>query len=1034
MKPQFQIHLFGTPQFTYQGKPVTGFVSNKVRALLIYLAVTGRPHSRDALAALLWTDTPTTARINLRKALSNLRKLAGIALVTPSADMVALDRQQCQIDVTDFTEIATNNTREISQLQHAVNIYQADFLAGFNTSLSAEFEEWALQEQRHLQFKIIALLTRLSTAYEKAGNLDQAIATARRLLVTQPWHEETHRQLMHLLARTGNRSAALAQYQECITALKTELAADPAKETNALFEQIRAGIAPHSDPFIVKSSSATGLTAQAISSNVPIPATPLVGRQQVLAEITSLLQQERVRLLTLIGPGGVGKTRLAMHIGHLLAAQFTDGVYFVDLTPLRTTHLIPAAIADALAIRENAGNRPLLNHISNHLQDKQLLLIVDNFEHLIDGAPQISILLASAPQVKLLITSREILHIRGEVEFAIPPLYLPQRQQIDSQTALNEVESVQLFLQQARTVRPDCPTDVITLQQVADICIRLDGLPLAIELAAARTKMLDIVTMNARLDERFALLRRGPRDAPPRHQALQNTFDWSYDLLTVEEQKLLRWLAVFVGGCTLEAVEAIWSSVQPTGNALDLLTSLVDKSLLVRQPQAENTPRFTQLESILAYGWQKLDESGELDVARSTHAHYFLHLAEQAEPLLIGAEQATWLACLGADHDNLRAALKWFLAIGPSTLAARLGVALWHFWYLRSHHLEGTAWLEQILALELSITHRAKVLYGLGMLARRSADDETSIQRLAEALALFHQIQDDYYIASSLRVLGFNAFRKHDFDAAEQKLDEALQLFRELDDLEGTAVTLTNLGYLQLRKRDLSVARAFLEESLAIRRQTGNLNGIANCLDTLGIITIRQQDFELAEKLLIESWHIYDRLGNQQAVEVPLSLLGSIAYIVGEYTKSIDFYRQAYRRAKESGNKDKIAENQIGLALAVLQLDDGDAALAHICNAIHYFRQTNLTMQLTLSLAIFSLITLTAGHVIDGIRIAAKVLQIPETEHNHRLYPIVMKQLQSAVSAIHIDADSEAAIAWREGETMSLDEIVASVIATPTLR
>ncbi len=1041
MQERLQFHLFGPPQFTYQGKPITGFISSKARALLIYLAVTGRTHSRAALAELLWADTPTTARASLRKVLSNLRRLNGVTLVEVTNDTIALDLQNCWTDVSVFEQDTTAQVHDTDVLQHTVQHYQAPFLDGFPLSLSYEFEAWALGERTRLHTQMIELLARLITAHTETEDLAQAIVAAQQLLAVEPWHEETHCHLMRLLARTGKRSAALAQYQRCVEILRAELDAEPAAQTRELHEEIRAGIYPPQPRAVAAAHE--DLTDRSHNSasrdNLPMPATRLVGRQSMLAAIAAWLQRDEVRLITLTGPGGVGKTRLAIQTGHNLVTAFRDGVVFVDLAPIRAAGLASIAIADALGLREGADNRPLLEYMAGELREKQLLLVIDNFEHLIEAAPVLSALLAKAPQLKILSTSREVLHLQGEFEFAVSPLHLPSRP-TEHQQPIAEVESVQLFIQQARAVQPYFSLTEAVKEHIAEICIHLDGLPLAIELAAARTKILDVATIAARLQERFALLQHGPRDAPVRHQTLQNAIDWSYNLLNPEEQTLCCRLALFVGGCTLDAIEAVCPPNNGTIATLDLVTSLVDKSLLMRQGGNGQGPRFIQLETILAYGRQKLRELGELEGTQAAHAHYFLALAERAEPMLFGREQQSWLEILGQEHDNLRAALTWSIEQGQASVAARLGFALWHFWYIRAHHLEGMRWLEQILSLPLSTAERARGLYGAGMLARRLRDDQTVALNLNDALCLFRQLEDEYYIASALRVVGFTDYRMGKMSSAQQKLEEALTLFKQLNNVEGVAVTLLNLAYICHNQGNYAAGVPLLEESLAIRRRTGNQHGIANCLDALGMIQMYRGNLATAKLLLTESCTIYAALGNKQASGIPVDILGSIAYLEGAYANADMLYEQAHELSKQSANRELLAQRQLHLALSKLRLGHRAQAWELVVPSLHTFIQiratdemddpTVVTDDLLLELAIFALVALATDSRAIGLQVAAKVCQERGQRHPQAFRAAILGELETAVADIRGQMNAATFAAhWTAGETMSLPELIAAALS-----
>jgi tetratricopeptide (TPR) repeat protein len=402
--------------------------------------------------------------------------------------------------------------------------------------------------------------------------------------------------------------------------------------------------------------------------------------------------------------------------------------------------------------------------------------------------------------------------------------------------------------------------------------------------------------------------------------------------------------------------------------------------------------------------------------------------------MLFSGEQATWLARLGREHDNLRTALRWLLQKEEPSMAVRLGIALWHYWYIRAHHLEGTALLEQILKRPLPTGERAKVLYGLGMLARRVGSDEKVAQTLKTALALFRQLQDEYYIASTLRVLGFSDYRRKNYTAAQQKLVEALHIFRKLDNPEAVAVALINLGYVQMVQRDYGAAKLYLEESLAIRRQSGNLNGIANCLDALGLTSIHQGNYSVAKAHLTESRDIYQSLGNKRTLIVPLSMLGSIAYHQKAYREADALYEQAFIHAKHSKHRGIIAETQYQLALTKLRLGKLDTAVTNVQDALHFFQHTKLVEELAINLMIFSLVALATERTDIGLKVAAKIRQMHDTICTDPLYPTIQDELNMAVTDVRSQYDAARFTQLlTKGAAMSLEEITDLAIESLTM-
>src|SRR6266567_2165773 len=499
--------------------------------------------------------------------------------------------------------------------------------------------------------------------------------------------------------------------------------------------------------------------------NLPTQLTPLIGREQEIQAVCSLLRHPEVRLVTLTGPGGVGKTRLSLQVATELLDGFADGICFVPLAPLRDPDLVVPIIAQVLGLKE-ANEQPLRDLLQASLQDKRLLLLLDNFEQILAAAPKLSDLLADCPHLTILVTSRAVLHLRGEHEFPVPPLTLPDFTHLPESEALSQYAAVALFLECARAVKSDFELTPANSRAIAEICIRLDGLPLAIELAAARSKLLPPQALLARLRHRLQVLTSAAQDAPVRQQTLRHALAWSYDLLDAREQRLFRRLSVFVGGCALEAVEGLSTTLgERPSDVLDGVASLMDKSLLQHTGQDGEEPRLVMLETIREYGLEALVASGEMERTRQAHASYYLALAEQAELELGGPQQAVWLDRLEREHDNLRAALSWMVEQGETQqsmeMALRLGGALRPFWWGRGHWSEGRTFLERALAAggsfpdpRIDPSVRAKALIAAANLAFVQSDYEQTEVLCEESLALYRELGDHYGIAFSLYRLG----------------------------------------------------------------------------------------------------------------------------------------------------------------------------------------------------------------------------------------------------------------------------------------
>src|SRR6266566_4463492 len=630
-------------------------------------------------------------------------------------------------------------------------------------------------------------------------------------------------------------------------------------------------------------------TLDAHANNLPIQPTPFIGREQEVQECLHLLRRDEVRLLTLTGPGGIGKTRLALQVAAELNEVFPDGLYFVNLAPLRNPGFVVPTIAQALDLQELAEH-PLLDLVKAFLREKQLLLLLDNFEQVASAALQVAELLATCPRLKVLVTSRMGLHVQAEQEFAIPPLCVPDPRQLPEVVALAQYDALALFIQRAQATRPAFQLSHANARAVAEICLRLDGLPLAIELAAARIKLLPPQALLARLTPRLTLLSSGARDVPERQQTLRNTIAWSYQLLEAQEQRLFRRLSVFVGGCTLQAIETMGAALDgEAGGVFEGVACLLDKSLLRQMEQEDGQPRLVMLETIREYGLEALETSGEMEVIRQTHAMYYLALAEEAEQELGGPRQVRWLEQLEREHDNLRAAMRWSLEQGKAgatlEMAWRLGDALRWFWQRRGHLNEGRTFLERALAGSQGIVAvgRAKALDAAAILAHFQGDGVRRDALSRESLALFQELGNKQGIAFSLFWQAFGIMERGNYAEARVTLEKAMTLHREVGNTEYVAWSLYRLAQPDMYQGEYARARALCEESLALHRKLGNTWGIAYGVHQLArVLFYSQSDPALVRSLLQESLTLNRELGDKWINGQVLLLLGDVALSQGD--------------------------------------------------------------------------------------------------------------------------------------------------------
>ncbi|HEX6477303.1 MAG TPA: LuxR C-terminal-related transcriptional regulator [Ktedonobacteraceae bacterium] len=799
--------------------------------------------------------------------------------------------------------------------------------------------------------------------------------------------------------------------------------------------------------------------------HLPTQLTPLIGRQQEVAAACRLLRRSQVRLLTLAGTGGVGKTRLALQVATTLMEDFADGVASVPLAPISDPELVLPTIAQALGIKEG-GAGSFFALLQAALLDKQLLLLLDNFEQILPAAPQLMELLSACPGLKLLVTSRAVLHVQGEQEFPVPPLALPNLTRLPEPEVLVDYASVALFLQRAQAVMPTFQLTAANTRAIAEMCVRLDGLPLAIELAAARIKLLPPQALLARLGRRLELLTSRAQDVPTRQQTLRNTIAWSYQLLDPSEQRLFRRLAVFVGGCTLEAVEAVCGERDDeAGQVLDGVASLLDKSLLQQVGQEGEQARLVLLETIREYGLECLERCGELEATRTVHAHYYLalaeeaashlsgavwpshfhalmpHLAEEATPRWRGAEQVRWVEPLEREQENLRAALSFLLEQAhvqagrqegerQVELALRLCVALSWFWHVRGYGREGLSYLMQALDERTGggAALRARALYEAAELAFIYERNQPLERLTEESLALYEELGDTVGMAHSLSRLGGIARIRSRFALAHARLEEAATRFQALGNRWRQGQCFTEWARAATEEGQYEQAHTLLSESLLFYQELGDTQRLSWVRYLLAhLLFVSQQDQALAQQLAEQSLAHFRERGDTPFSVYPLGLLGLIHLEQGKLEAARPLLEESLAIGKQTGVETDAVHLALGLArLLTLQ---GDAASAR------RLYQESLTLLLecnvykeSVAASLEGLAALEAGQ--GGPRQAVRLWGAAEALREAigaPMHPVHRASYEQALALVHTELGERAfAAAWAEGRNMTPDQVLAT--------
>lgn len=730
-------------------------------------------------------------------------------------------------------------------------------------------------------------------------------------------------------------------------------------------------------------------------SNLPAQPTGFVGREKEMSAIKELLLRPDVRLATITGPGGIGKSRLALQVAAGTGGHFTGGIYFVPLYPVNDQALIASAIVQTLEIRE-AGVQSPLEMLRQHFQDvlrTPALLLLDNFEHLLQAAPLVADLLAMAPNLKILVTSRAALHVYGEHEFPVPPLALPDPHSASSVQALLQCPSVALFVQRAVAAKPDFELSQENSAAVTEICARLDGLPLALELAAARVKVLSPSALLSRLASRMQLLTGGARDLPQRQQTLRAAMDWSYDLLDPAEQRLFRRLSVFVGGCNLEGIEAVCDARNDLGlDLLDGMASMVDKSLVRQAEQEEGESRFHMLETIREYALEKLEASGEGPVTKRAHSAYCLVLAEEETAEQSPAETTRWLQRMTREHHNFLSALEWLIVTKDAEWGLRLGAALFRFWEMRESLAEGRDGLAKVLKLPGAAAPtktRQRALFAAGVLAGE---------------------QGDYLSAESL-------------------IQEALEIARQLHDDRAAAVCLNALAVHARDRGDASLARCLFEESLAVWRGLGDSEAIARCLSNLANVARLQGDYSRAHSLYAECLSIFQASGNQTGAAWSLNYQGDVLHDRGDAAAARVLYEQAQAIFRQLGDRWGIAGTQADLGNLALEQRDYLTALSLYGESLKLFYQLEHKRGIARLLECFAAAAAAQFEAERSLRLAGaaaalrKNIGAPLTSAEQAKLESVLEPPRQALT------NTAGGTAWLEGWTMPIEQAIDEALA-----
>ncbi len=980
--PRLTLGLLGPLDARIAGEAITTFEYAKVRALLALL-VTEAPRalSREQLCALLWPDRPERpARQNLSQALAQLRRAlrdqsGDDALIQATSETIGLNPSalestagRIEVDVWRFRALIESSERHVhrdwqlctpcaTRLREAIALYRGDFLSQLLVDDSLPFEDWASAHRGPLRQQMLTALERLMRYAEWRDDGAEAIACARRLVAAEPWIEANHRDLVRLLAVNGQRSAALSHLAALRRGLRAELETEPEEATEALARAVEVG-----DRAVVVSH------AQTAPFHLPTAPTALIGREGDVTSLLARIRNDGARLLTLCGPAGVGKTRLAIELANQLRHDYVDGAAFVDLSPLTEPTEVPVAIAQALRLPEAPHLSPV-EVVRGQLRERHLLLVLDNFEHVIDAAAHVADWLAACPPLCVLVTSRTPLRVRAEHVVDVEPLAVPEPTAAPDR--INASPAVRLLVERIRAAWPAYALDPGSAAEAAEICRRLDGLPLAIELIAGQASQAGVGELLRQLEhEGLQALETGPRDLPDRQRTLRRALAWTYARLSPEAQQLFAQLGVFSDGFSVEAANAV---VEPAGSAA-ALPHLRAVRLIAPDPRASNHERQRLLETVRAFALEQLTARHGSDPTRRRHAAYFLELAETARPQLEGPDQVAWFDRLSAELANFESALAWCLN-HDRVLGMRLSVALALFWRSRGHIGPGRRWLAAQLAADAELPQelRGQALVAACRLAWAQGDVGPARQLAEETLAATQG--DALARAEALTLAGDVKARIGETEAARDDLEQALAIYRTRAHRAGEAEALHFLSRLATMQGDYARGMALGLESRSIYQALQNPRRVAGQGLNLGVYAFEQGDYPNALSLTTESLAIFRHIGDVTGIAIALLNLGNILRETGDLSgarlaleEAVALERQRHGRALASA---------LG-ALGEVHLKAGDpAARACLAESLTLRLQSGDVSGLALSLSLLAEWHANSGRAAQAARLvgAAETLR-----------------------------------------------------------